>query len=133
MEEHESGACGQIAGILARVGDKWTVLVIGALADGPLRFNELKRTVGGVSQRMLTLTLRGLERDGLATRTAYPTSPPKVDYALTDLGHTLIEPLQAVVDWVIANQHVVETSQASFDATLRAQAESSARSPVSGV
>jgi DNA-binding HxlR family transcriptional regulator len=76
--------CRGTASVLARVGDKWSVFVIMLLGDGPRRFNELKRMVGGISQRMLTLTLRGLERDGLVTRTVFPTIPPRVDYELTD-------------------------------------------------
>ncbi len=83
---HADGSCRAVASVLARVGDKWSVLVIMMLIDGPVRFNELKRKIGGISQRMLTLTLRGLERDGLVTRTIFPTIPPRVDYELTDLG-----------------------------------------------
>src|SRR6187200_3063411 len=93
---HESSDCRGVASILARVGHKWSVFVIMMLGGGPLRFNELKRMVGGISQRMLTLTLRGLERDGLVTRTVFPTIPPRVDYALTPLGRTLLEPVRAL-------------------------------------
>ena len=75
--------------MLARVGDKWSVLIVSLLGDGPQRFSEIKRMVGGISQRMLTLTLRGLERDGLVTRTVFPTVPPRVDYELTELGRSL--------------------------------------------
>ncbi|HEY9345008.1 MAG TPA: helix-turn-helix domain-containing protein, partial [Inquilinus sp.] len=100
-EGHEQ--CRAISDVLARVGDKWTVMVVGLLSDGPMRFNELRRTIGGISQRMLTLTLRGLERDGLVTRTVFPTIPPRVDYALTDRGQTLIEPLKALFAW--ATEH----------------------------
>ena len=88
---HIEGDCRGVASVLARVGDKWSVFVIMLLGDGPRRFNELKRMVGGISQRMLTLTLRGLERDGLVTRTVFPTIPPRVDYELTDLGRGLCE------------------------------------------
>jgi DNA-binding HxlR family transcriptional regulator len=90
---HDTGDCRAVADVLARVGDKWTVYVVGHLRGGPMRFNEIRRAIGGISQRMLTLTLRGLERDGLVTRTVYPTIPPRVDYELTELGRTLIEPL----------------------------------------
>jgi DNA-binding HxlR family transcriptional regulator len=83
---HASGDCRAVASVLARVGDKWSVFVIMQLIGGPQRFNELKRVIGGISQRMLTLTLRGLERDGLVTRTVFPTIPPRVDYELTALG-----------------------------------------------
>ena len=89
---HADGSCRAVASVLARVGDKWSVLVIMMLIDGPVRFNELKRKIGGISQRMLTLTLRGLERDGLVTRTIFPTIPPRVDYELTDLGRGLAQP-----------------------------------------
>src|SRR5689334_17507192 len=81
--------CRAVADTLSRIGDKWTVMVVGALSQGPLRYNELNRTIDGISQRMLTLTLKGLEQDGLVTRTLYPTIPPRVEYALTDMGRTL--------------------------------------------
>jgi len=87
--DHRSANCQAVNSVLARVGDKWSVLVIVLLGDGPKRFNEMKRLVGGISQRMLTLTLRGLERDGLVTRTVFPTIPPRVDYELTALGRSL--------------------------------------------
>ena len=86
---HLDSDCRGVASVLARVGDKWSVFVIMLLGAGPRRFNEIKRMVGGISQRMLTLTLRGLERDGLVTRTVFPTIPPRVDYELTDLGRGL--------------------------------------------
>ena len=92
---HADGNCRAVASVLARVGDKWSVLVIMMLIEGPMRFNELKRKIGGISQRMLTLTLRGLERDGLVTRTVFPTIPPRVDYELTDLGRGLAQPVEA--------------------------------------
>src|ERR1700756_5737291 len=92
---HEGSDCRAVASVLARVGDKWSVFVIMMLDEGPKRFNELKRMIGGISQRMLTLTLRGLERDGLVTRTVFPTIPPRVDYELTTLGRSLWEPVGA--------------------------------------
>src|SRR6202140_4830650 len=107
--------CRTIGSILARVGDKWTVLIVVLLADGPKRFNEIKRMVGGISQRMLTFTLRGLERDGLVTRTVYPTIPPRVDYELTELGRTLIEPLAALGAWAMKNRPIVEKARRNFD------------------
>ena len=110
------GACAAVTSILSRVGDKWTVLVVMMLAGGPRRFNELKRLVGGVSQRMLTLTLRGLERDGLVTRTVFPTIPPRVEYALTPLGHSLRGPLEAIGTWAFAHLPVVERARRAFDA-----------------
>jgi DNA-binding HxlR family transcriptional regulator len=107
--------CRAISDVLARVGDKWTVMVVGLLADGPMRFNELRRTIGGISQRMLTLTLRGLERDGLVTRTVFPTIPPRVDYALTDRGQTLIEPLKLLFAWATEHNAAIERSRQAFD------------------
>ena len=93
---HLTGDCRAISEVLARVGDKWTVLVVNLMGSGPKRFSEIKREVGGISQRMLTLTLRALERDGLVTRTVTPSIPPRVDYALTDLGRSLLAPVQAL-------------------------------------
>nr|WP_283812099.1 helix-turn-helix domain-containing protein [Pseudomonas corrugata] len=102
---------------MARIGDKWTVMIIGALSTGPQRFNELRRLIGGVSQRMLTLTLRGLERDGLVTRTVYPTTPPRVDYELTTTGRTLIDPLRVLLEWANDHQTFIAQAQEGFDAT----------------
>ena len=103
--------------MLARIGDKWSVLVIMLLADGPRRFNELKRMIGGISQRMLTLTLRGLERDGLITRTMFPTIPPRVDYELTELGRGLTGPMQTLGQWANAHIPEIERARAKFDAS----------------
>jgi DNA-binding HxlR family transcriptional regulator len=105
-----------VADVLARIGDKWTVYVVRLLSDGSMRFNEIKRAIPAISQRMLTLTLRGLERDGLVTRTIYPTIPPRVDYELTELGRTLIETLGALGNWAVANRARVEKARATFDA-----------------
>jgi len=110
------GDCPAVSELLARVGDKWSVLIVMTLGSGPRRFNDIKRSVGGISQRMLTLTLRGLERDGLVTRTQYPTIPPRVDYALTSLGHSLLVPVQALGDWAFTHAQVVERARAAFDA-----------------
>ncbi|WP_244628556.1 winged helix-turn-helix transcriptional regulator [Tardiphaga robiniae] len=112
---HQESDCRGVASVLARVGDKWSVLVIMLLGDGPRRFNELKRMVGGISQRMLTLTLRGLERDGLVTRTVFPTVPPRVDYELTDLGRGLSDPVIKLGAW--AQQHLpdIDTARKNFD------------------
>jgi DNA-binding HxlR family transcriptional regulator len=100
---------------LARVGDKWSVFVIMLLGNGPRRFNEIKRMVGGISQRMLTLTLRGLERDGLITRTVFPTIPPRVDYELTDLGRGLWQPVEALGEWARQHQTEIEDARTRFD------------------
>ena len=112
---HLDSDCRGVATILARVGDKWSVLVIMYLGEGPKRFNELKRMIGGISQRMLTLTLRGLERDGLLTRTVFPTIPPRVDYELTDLGRGLANPVQALGKWAIDHRAEIESARAQFD------------------
>ncbi len=94
------GECRAVSELLSRVGDKWTVLVVSVLADGSMRFSEIRRALGSISQRMLTLTLRGLERDGLVTRTVTPSIPPRVDYELTALGRSLIEPVNGLVPMI---------------------------------
>jgi DNA-binding HxlR family transcriptional regulator len=112
---HLPADCRAIGDVLARVGDKWSVLVVTRLGDGPKRFNALKRAIGGISQRMLTLTLRGLERDGLVTRTVFPTIPPRVDYALTPLGRDLLQPVSALGAWAIRNQAKIARARERFD------------------
>jgi DNA-binding HxlR family transcriptional regulator len=112
--------CRAVSDVLARVGDKWSVLVVTRLGNGPLRFNELRRAIGGISQRMLTLTLRGLERDGLVTRTVFPTIPPRVDYALTPLGRDLLNPVSALGAWAIRNQAKIARAREQFDGTCEA-------------
>src|SRR6202023_1501104 len=109
------GDCRAVASVLARVGDKWSVFVIMLLGNGPRRFNEIKRMVGGISQRMLTLTLRGLERDGLVTRTVFPTIPPRVDYELTDLGRGLSKPVEALGRWAIDHQTEIQAARTRYD------------------
>jgi DNA-binding HxlR family transcriptional regulator len=111
--QHEG--CRAVASVLARVGDKWSVLVIMTLRDGPKRFNEIKRHIDGISQRMLTLTLRGLERDGLVTRTVFPTIPPRVDYELTDLGRGLSKPVLALGQWAVEHQTQIQDARMRFD------------------
>lgn len=116
-DKHEpEEECHAISETLARIADKWTVLVVELLRDGPMRFNEMRRAIGGISQRMLTLTVRGLERDGLVTRTVYPTIPPRVDYELTKLGRTLREPLVAVAAWARKNRPAILEARKVFDA-----------------
>jgi DNA-binding HxlR family transcriptional regulator len=115
VTHHLPGNCERVASILSRVGDKWSVLAVMVLANGPRRFNELKRLIGGVSQRMLTLTLRGLERDGLVTRTLYPSIPPRVDYELTKLGHSLREPIDAIGGWVMSHLEVIDEARRNYD------------------
>jgi DNA-binding HxlR family transcriptional regulator len=104
-----------LADILARIGDKWTVVVVGVLAHGPMRYSQIFKLVEGVSQRMLTLTLKGLERDGLVTRTVYPTNPPRVDYELTERGKTLIVPLHMLWTWAQTNRTAIEGTRRDFD------------------
>ena len=110
-----SATCKAVNDILARIGDKWSVLIVMSLGDGSFRFNELKRRTEGISQRMLTLTLRGLERDGLVERTFVATIPPKVSYALTALGRSLREPVTSLGQWAIAHRGAVERSRTSYD------------------
>lgn len=120
---HLDSDCRGVASVLARVGDKWSVFVIMLLGAGPRRFNEIKRMVGGISQRMLTLTLRGLERDGLVTRTVFPTIPPRVDYELTPLGHDLLDPVSALGAWAIRNQPKIVRAREVFDGTAAIEAK----------
>ncbi len=115
---HLPGNCAAVSAVLARIGDKWSVLIVMLLGDGPRRFNELKRMIGGISQRMLTLTLRGLERDGLVTRTQFPTIPPRVDYELTDLGRSLAEPVRVLGEWANANTAAIATARVDYDQRL---------------
>lgn len=104
-----------MAQIIDRIGDKWTVMVLGHLSEGTLRFNELMRKIPGISHRMLTLTLRGLERDGLVLRKPFATVPPRVDYALTPLGHTLKKPITMLAEWARAKRGDIELAQARYD------------------
>ena len=108
--------CRTISTLLSRIGDKWTVLVVQTLGEGPKRFNELRREIPSVSQRMLTLTLRNLERDGLVSRTVTPTIPPRVDYELTELGRSLQKPIAALAEWALDNVETIHTAQARYDA-----------------
>lgn len=112
---HLPGDCRRVGEVLSRIGDKWSVLVITRLQEGPVRFNELRREIGGISQRMLTLTLRALERDGLVTRTVYATIPPRVDYELTALGRDLLETVSELADWALRNQQSIEAARQVYD------------------
>ena len=115
LPDTASEDCQALGSILARVGDKWTVLIVVLLGDGPKRFNEIKRIVGGISQRMLTFTLRGLERDGLVTRTVFPTTPPRVEYELTRLGSTLWKAVEPLGSWARAHASEILKSREKFD------------------
>lgn len=108
--------CPAIREVLDRVGDKWSVLIVAILGGGPRRFNELRRATEGISQRMLTLTLRGLERDGLITRTVEPSVPPKVEYALTAMGRTLLEPINGLAAWAGGNREGIRQARERYDA-----------------
>ena len=114
--KHVPDSCVAIREVLNRVGDKWSVLIVGLLADGPKRFSELRRAIEGISQRMLTLTLKGLERDGLVTRTVYPTIPLRVEYGLTELGRTLRKPIQSLAKWAQENREGVQRARNQYDA-----------------
>jgi DNA-binding HxlR family transcriptional regulator len=123
MKDPSNPVCRTISTLLSRIGDKWTVLVVGTLGEGSKRFNELRREIPSVSQRMLTLTLRNLERDGLVNRTVTPTIPPRVDYELTGLGHSLLEPITALSQWALGNIEAIHAAQARFDSAQDARAE----------
>ncbi len=114
---HSTG-CRNVQPVLNRVGDKWSVLIVMILSGGPRRFNDLKRQIDGISQRMLTLTLRGLERDGLVTRTVEASVPPKVTYALSELGESLREPVEALGQWSMAHIACIRAAQERFDARV---------------
>ncbi len=116
MRDPANPVCRTISTLLSRIGDKWTVLVVTTLGEGSKRFNELRREIPSVSQRMLTLTLRNLERDGLVSRTVTPSIPPRVDYELTGLGQSLLTPLNGLAQWAIENCDTIHSAQAHFDA-----------------
>jgi DNA-binding HxlR family transcriptional regulator len=115
MKDPANPVCRTISTLLSRIGDKWTVLVVSTLGDGGKRFNELRREIPSVSQRMLTLTLRNLERDGLVSRTVTPSIPPRVDYALTELGCSLLKPVNALSQWALDNVEAIHSAQSRFD------------------
>lgn len=113
---HTSESCIAVREALNRVGDKWSVQIVRRLGDGPKRFGELRRAIEAISQRMLTLTLKALERDGLVTRTVHPTVPPSVVYALTPLGQNLLEPIRALAAWAEKNRGAMQTAREHYDA-----------------
>jgi DNA-binding HxlR family transcriptional regulator len=121
-----SGECPKISQVLARIGEKWSVLIILMLAAKPHRFSELKRAIGGVSQRMLTLSLRGLERDGLVKRTVFPVVPPRVEYELTTLGRSLHMPVSALGEWARGHLAEIDAAREAFDRKEALAAEKAA-------
>ena len=116
IDPNRADHCRVVGAVLDRIGDKWTIMVVSVLTDGPARFTTIMREIGGVTHRMLTLTLRGLERDGLVTRTAYATVPPRVEYELTELGRTLTTTLIPLARWSEANWPTIRASQERHDA-----------------
>ncbi|CDN47013.1 winged helix-turn-helix transcriptional regulator [Neorhizobium galegae] len=117
----DTRSCEPISRMLARISDKWTLLVVRVLGNGPLRFNALKREIGEISQKMLASTLRDLEENGFVTRTVTPTTPPQVEYALTDLGRDFWEPVQALADWTHANSPRIDAARAAYAANRAAR------------
>jgi DNA-binding HxlR family transcriptional regulator len=112
---HANPDCRAVSELLSRVGDKWTVLIVKSLVARPCRFNELKREIGGISQQMLTRTLRTLERDGMVERIVHPTVPPSVEYRLTDFGRSLAVPVMALADWTFAHLPQIHANRAAYD------------------
>jgi len=123
MQDPNNPVCQTISALLQRIGDKWTVLVVQTLGDGGKRFNQLRREIPSVSQRMLTLTLRHLERDGIVSRTVTPSIPPRVDYQLTDLGRSLQKPICGLASWAMDNVGAIHEARSRFDAEQDAKAE----------
>lgn len=115
LENDATGMC-PIRDVLDRIGDTWSLLVIINLQPAPVRFNALRRAIEGISQRMLTVTLRSLERDGLVRRTVRPTVPPEVEYALTELGQSIAIPIGALGDWAVVNRNHLAVARSQFDA-----------------
>jgi DNA-binding HxlR family transcriptional regulator len=112
---HVTESCRPVTEVLQLIGDKWTILVVRSLHEGPRRFSEIRRDIPAVSQRMLTLTLRHLERDGLVTRTVFPTVPPRVDYELTDLGRSLLDPVKGLGAWALTHRPHIQEARKRFD------------------
>jgi DNA-binding HxlR family transcriptional regulator len=110
----DPAVCCPVRDVLGRIGDRWTLLVLMALAPGTLRFTAVRRAIGDISQRMLAQTLRHLEQDGLVSRTVHATVPPRVDYALTPLGHSLLDPVGALIAWARDNQPAIAAARASY-------------------
>lgn len=116
----DTGTCQRISALLSRIGDKWTLLIVRELGRGPLRFSALKRRLGSISQKMLTATLRNLERDGMVSRTVTPSTPPQVEYALTPMGRDLEGPIKALADWTFAHADAIDAARTCYDSQRRA-------------
>lgn len=119
--------CRRMSSVLSLVGDKWTVMIVMVLAERPRRFNDIKRTIGGISQQMLTRTLKALDRDGMVSRTVHPTVPPQVEYALTDLGYSLSEPLRALGAWAGKHLELIDENRHRYDGARKIGAETPTR------
>lgn len=111
-----SDHCRRMSSVLTIVGDKWTVMIVMVLTERPRRFNDIKRTIGGISQQMLTRTLKALVRDGMVSRTVHPTVPPQVEYALTEMGHSLAKPLRALGSWAGDHLGQIDDNRSRYDA-----------------
>ena len=118
---HDETACARMSQMLARISDKWSLLVIRTLGPGPMRFNALKREIGDISQKMLASTLRDLEENGFVSRTVTPVTPPQVDYALTDLGRDFLVPVMGLAEWTIANSARIDAARAAFRGRMAAE------------
>ncbi|WP_158964076.1 winged helix-turn-helix transcriptional regulator [Chachezhania sediminis] len=115
LPQHDDPKCSPVRHLLQTVGSKWSMLIVSHLAEGPKRFTDLKHSIGGITQKSLTASLRDLEHNGLVERTVTPVVPPRVDYRLTPLGQTLLGPLQALTDWAVANECAVAQARARFE------------------
>ncbi len=115
VSQEAADGCRALAQVIDRIGNKWTVMVVGHLSSGTMRFNALMHTIPGISHRMLTLTLRGLERDGLVKRTPYASIPPRVDYELTALGRSLTQPLASLASWASLRRQDIEAARERYD------------------
>jgi DNA-binding HxlR family transcriptional regulator len=112
---HDQNLCQKVSSVFSRIGDRWSMIVVAQLRDGPRRFSEIKRGADGISQRMLTLTLRNLERDGLVKRTLFPEVPLRVEYELTGLGLSMLASLRALGDWTVSHLGEIEAARSDFD------------------
>jgi DNA-binding HxlR family transcriptional regulator len=121
--------CLALREVLNRVGDKWSIQIVAMLGEDRRRFSDLRRSIDGISQRMLTLTLKGLERDGLVTRTVYPTIPPRVEYELTELGRTLRAPIQALAEWSESSRGAIQQARDLYDAREARRQRTASRAP----